>query len=158
MVESSNPRRNRKSISCTALFDDNHDSWNPLRQTLSLQTLIQLSHEIGRRVESDEPIIKSYFTNNSSRCSINVPWNGIMMEEQYSKVRKNRLTSDIQQNPGERLHRLNNFQEDQYSTVDETSLSVYDYARENTREEKLQTIHKNTEIGSYNSDYDYAIL
>ncbi|KAL3885994.1 hypothetical protein ACJMK2_026021 [Sinanodonta woodiana] len=158
MVGSLNPKINRKSRSCGALFDDNHDSWNPLRQTLSLQTMIQLSHDIDRGVESDESVIKSYVPKNGRRCSINVPGNGIMLEEQYSNVRKNKRTSDIQHNPGERLHRLNNVQDDQYSTIDETSLSLYDYAREHTREGNLQPIQRNAEVGSYNSDYDYVGL
>ncbi|KAL3886014.1 hypothetical protein ACJMK2_026040 [Sinanodonta woodiana] len=158
MVGPLNPRINRKSRSCGAFFDENHDSWNPVRQTLSLQTLIQLSHEIGRRGESDESIIEPYFHKMVSRCSISGPVNGIMLEEMYSKVRKNNQISDIQQNPGEILQEVNNFQDDQYSTVDETSCSVYDYARENTREVNLQTIHKNAEAGYCDSDYDYAIL
>ncbi|KAL3886351.1 hypothetical protein ACJMK2_026350 [Sinanodonta woodiana] len=152
MVGSSNPRINRKSRSCGAFFDDNNDAWSPIRQTL----FMHLSHEIGRRVESDESIIKSYCSKMDSRCSINVPENGIMLEEQYSQVRKNKQKSDLQQNLGERLHRLNSFQEDQYSTVDETRLCVYDYARENTQDDDLQTNQGNAESRNNDSDYDYA--
>ncbi|KAL3886342.1 hypothetical protein ACJMK2_026341 [Sinanodonta woodiana] len=157
-------KRNRKSISLHSFVNHDQTLWRPVRQSLSLQSLIQLSNEIGRRPNSDDSLCKPYRSTKARRFSTGISETGIKPEKLYSKVQRNKKVGYNEQNADAISSGMSNVrpqssahdQEEMYSTIDETGLSEYDYVRVNYQVEYIQETQGNTDAGIY--EYDYAFL
>ncbi|KAL3886362.1 hypothetical protein ACJMK2_026360 [Sinanodonta woodiana] len=147
-----------------SFFTHDQALWSPIRQSLSLQSLIQLSHEIGRRSNCADSLSKQFCSNEGRQFSIGLSETGIRMEELNSKVRGDKRVDNNEHNPDEISRRMINIrpqtsakeQQELYRIKDETSWSQYDYDRENMRVEHHEDKKRKTDAGNYN--YDYAVL
>ncbi|KAK3581624.1 hypothetical protein CHS0354_013889 [Potamilus streckersoni] len=127
----------RKSKSLHQIFGHNQDIRIPVRKTLSLQTLIQLSQTIGRRARWDKSVVSMYSDKQNSYFSMEDDANSMELEEINFKGLTDRGVSPVElftnsEFPSQNISQCGSLnqdlQEDLYNTIDEAVLSIYDYA------------------------------
>ncbi|KAL3886338.1 hypothetical protein ACJMK2_026338 [Sinanodonta woodiana] len=142
------PKINRKSLSLHSIVNHDQTLWRPIRQSLSLQSLLELSHDIGRLDNNDNSQCQPFCTPKGGK-------NGIRPDTLYLNAKKHTNVGSNGQNPDAIPQSFAQEQQELYSTIEETSCSEYEYFRVNMQVER-QDNQRNTDAGNY--DYDYAFL